>query len=39
MNGIIKEIWDSRQPNGFISKKDILANLAGILFGVFIIKL
>ena len=39
MNGIIKEIWDSRQPNGFMSKKDILANLTGILFGVFIIKL
>ena len=39
INGILKEIWDSKQPNGFISKKDIVANIAGIIFGVFIIKL
>ena len=39
INGILKEIWDSKQPNGFISKKDIVANIAGIIFGVFIIRL
>ena len=39
INGILKEIWDSKQTNGFISKKDIVANIAGIIFGVFIIKL
>ena len=39
VNGMLKEIWDSKQPNGFISKKDIVANIAGIIFGVFIIKL
>jgi len=39
INGILKEMWDRRQPNGFISKKDILANIAGIIFGVHIIKL
>ena len=39
VNGILKELWDYRQPNGFISKKDILANIAGITFGVFIIKI
>ena len=39
INGMLKEIWDSKQPNGFISKKDIVANIAGIIFGVFIIKL
>ncbi len=39
MNGMLKELWDSKQPNGFISKKDIVANIAGIIFGVFIIKL
>ena len=39
INGMLKEIWDSKQPNGFISKKDIVANIAGIIIGVFIIKL
>ena len=39
INGMLKEIWDSKQPNGFISKKDIVANIAGIIFGVLIIKL
>lgn len=39
INGMLKELWDSKQPNGFISKKDIVANIAGIIFGVFIIKL
>ena len=39
INGILKELWDSRQPKGFISKKDMLADLAGVFFGVFIIKL
>ena len=39
INGMLKEIWDSKQPNGFISKKDIVANIAGIIFGVFIIRL
>tara|TARA_B100001250_G_scaffold122461_1_gene104012 strand:- start:653 stop:994 length:342 start_codon:yes stop_codon:yes gene_type:complete len=39
VNGILKELWDNRQPNGFISKKDILANFAGIILGVFIIKI
>ena len=39
VNGILKELLDNRQPNGFISKKDILANIAGVLFGVFIIKI
>ena len=38
VNGILKELWDNRQPNGFISKKDILANISGIILGVFIIK-
>ena len=39
INGIFKEIWDNRQPNGFFSKRDIVANVAGIALGVFIIKL
>jgi len=39
INGILKEMWDSKQPNGFISKKDVVANITGIIFGVFIIKL
>ena len=39
VNGILKEFWDNRQPNGFISKKDILANIAGVILGVFIIKI
>ena len=38
-NGIFKEYWDNKQPNGFISKRDILANIAGIMLGVFIIKI
>ena len=39
INGIFKEFWDNRQPNGFISKRDIIANIAGIALGVFIIKI
>ena len=39
VNGILKELWDNRQPNGFFSKRDIIANIAGIALGVFIIKL
>ncbi len=39
LSGIFKEFWDDKQPNGFISKKDIIANLAGIALGVFIIKI
>ena len=39
INGIFKEIWDNRQPNGFFSKKDIIANIAGIALGIFIIKI
>ena len=38
INGIIKEFWDNRQSNGFISKRDIIANIAGIVLGVYIIK-
>ena len=38
-NGIIKEIWDSRQPGGFISRRDIIADVAGILAGIWIISL
>ena len=39
VNGIIKELWDNRKPNGFFSKRDIIANIAGIALGVFIIKI
>ena len=39
INGIFKEFWDNRQPNGFISKRDIIANIAGIALGIFIIKI
>ena len=39
INGILKELWDNTQPNGFISKKDILANIIGIVLGVIIIKI
>ena len=39
VSGIFKELWDKRQPNGFFSKRDIVANIAGIALGVFIIKL
>ena len=39
VNGILKELWDNKQPNGFISKKDIIANIAGVLLGIFIIKI
>ena len=39
INGIIKEFWDNRQSNGFFSKRDIIANIAGIALGVFIIKI
>ena len=38
-SGVFKEIWDKRKPNGFFSKRDIVANIAGIALGVFIIKL
>ena len=38
-SGVFKELWDKRQPNGFISKKDILANIAGVILGVLIIKI
>ena len=39
VNGIFKELWDNRKPNGFFSKRDIVANIAGIAFGIFIIKI
>ena len=39
VSGIFKELWDKRQSNGFFSKRDIVANIAGIAIGVFIIKL
>ena len=39
VSGIFKEVWDKRKPNGFFSKRDIVANIAGIALGVFIIKL
>ena len=39
VNGILKELWDNSQPNGFFSKRDIIANIAGIVLGVFIIKI
>ena len=39
VNGIFKEIWDNSKPNGFFSKRDIIANIAGIALGVFIIKI
>ena len=39
VSGIFKELLDKRQPNGFFSKRDIVANIAGIALGVFIIKL
>ena len=38
-NGIIKEVWDSRQPSGFISRRDIIADVAGIIAGIWIISL
>ena len=38
-SGIFKEVWDKRKPNGFFSKRDIVANIAGIAIGVFFIKL
>ena len=38
-SGVFKELWDKRQPNGFFSKRDIVANISGIALGVFIIKL
>ena len=39
VNGIFKELWDNRKPNGFFSKRDIIANIAGIALGIFIIKI
>ena len=38
-NGIIKEMWDNRQPGGFISRRDIIADVAGIIAGIWIILL
>jgi len=38
-SGISKEIYDSRKPNGFFSKRDMIANFAGIIFGIYIINL
>ena len=39
INGIFKEFWDNKKPNGFFSKRDIIANIAGIALGIFIIKI
>ena len=39
VNGVLKELWDNSQPNRFFSKRDIIANIAGIVLGVFIIKI
>ena len=39
INGVFKEFWDNRQPSGFFSKRDIVANIAGIALGVCIVKL
>ena len=35
--GIIKETYDMKQPNGYFSNKDIVANTLGILLAVMII--
>ena len=35
--GIMKETYDMRQPNGYFSNKDIVANTLGILMAVIII--
>ena len=35
-DGIIKEIWDKR-IGSFISKRDLIADIAGILAAVFIV--
>lgn len=39
ISGISKEIYDSRKPNGFFSIRDMIANFAGIVFGIYIISL
>ena len=39
LNGIIKEMWDNKQPGGFISRRDIIADVAGIIAGIWIISL
>ena len=39
LNGIIKEMWDNKQPGGFISRRDIIADVAGIIAGIRIISL
>ena len=39
VSGVFKELRDKRKPNGFFSKRDIVANISGIALGVFIIKL
>ena len=35
--GIMKETYDMKQPNGYFSNKDIVANTLGILLAVMII--
>ena len=35
--GIMKETYDMKQPNGYFSNKDIVANTLGILLAVIII--
>ena len=37
--GITKEIQDSKSKNGFFSRKDVVANIMGIIFSVIIISL
>jgi hypothetical protein len=37
--GITKEIQDSKSKNGFFSRKDLVANIMGIIFSVIIISL
>jgi len=37
--GIAKEIQDSKSKNGFFSRKDVVANIMGIIFSVIIISL
>ena len=39
INGVFKEFWDNIQPSRFFSKRDIVANIAGIALGVCIVKL
>ena len=35
--GIMKETYDMKQPNGYFSNKDMVANALGILLAVMII--